>query len=102
MRSKKNYGYCLVLHGDDQGDIKDILPTRSGEQNLYDCLLSARFMPGSRLQGYSLLRTIGNLGFNVMTSLASLRMQWDIGSGLCCFSRAFIERGDLYKMPVMI
>ncbi len=92
-----NYDYCLVLHGDDQGDVKDIMPLlRAGQHRSYDCLLGARFMLGSRLRGYSWVRTAGNLVFNLLFSLASQRVQWDLGSGLCCFSRAFLQTG-LYK-----
>jgi glycosyltransferase involved in cell wall biosynthesis len=88
-----SYDYCLVLHGDDQGDIKDILPELDrGMHRHYDCLLSARFMPGSRLKGYSRFRTFGNWGFNILATLVSFRLQWDMGSGLCCFSRSFLER----------
>ena len=89
---QQGYDYCLVLHGDDQGNINDILPElETGQHKYYDCLLSARFMVGSSLQGYSLVRTLGNIVFNVLFSLATLRMQWDLGSGLCCFSKAFMQ-----------
>jgi len=91
---KNNYDHCLVLHGDDQGDINDILSELDrGEHLKYDCLLNSRFMPGSHLKGYSLIRTLGNLVFNLLFSLVTLRMQWDLGSGLCCYSKGFLQQG---------
>jgi glycosyltransferase involved in cell wall biosynthesis len=88
---QNNFDYCLVLHGDDQGNIQDILvELDKGEHRNYDCLLNSRFMPGSSRVGYSKIRTIGNWAFNLLFSLASRRIQWDLGSGLCCYSRKFL------------
>jgi glycosyltransferase involved in cell wall biosynthesis len=86
------YGYCAVLHGDDQGNIYDILPSLdSGEHKKFDCLLNSRFMPNSSRVGYSKLRIFGNLCFNFLFSIASKKVQWDLGSGLCCYSKKFLE-----------
>jgi len=91
---KNNYDYCLVLHGDDQGDIKDLFfELDQGNHRKYDCLLNSRFMEGSRRVGYSKIRTLGNLIFNLLFSLASGRRQYDLGSGLCSYSRKFITSG---------
>lgn len=90
------YDFCIVLHGDDQGDIRDILPLiSSGEHLRYDCLLNSRFMPGSKRFGYSSFRTVGNIVFNLLFSFATRRLQWDLGSGLCCYSKPFLESGIL-------
>ena len=89
-----NYNFCMVLHGDDQGDIRDILPQLdAGEHRIYDCLLNSRFMSGAQRIGYSKIRTLGNLVFNLFFSLASRRRQQDLGSGLCCYSSNFIASG---------
>jgi glycosyltransferase involved in cell wall biosynthesis len=91
---RNNYDYCLVLHGDDQGDIKDIMSELDqGSHHRYDCLLNSRFMRGSQRVGYSKTRTLGNLIFNLLFSLASGRRQSDLGSGLCCYSRKFLDSG---------
>lgn len=91
---RNNYDYCLVLHGDDQGDINDILPELDqGNHRAYDCLLNSRFMRGARRVGYSKIRTVGNLAFNLLFSLASGRRQYDLGSGLCCYSHKFLVSG---------
>jgi dolichol-phosphate mannosyltransferase len=85
------FDYCIVLHGDDQGDIADLAPLiRAGAHREVDCLLGARFMRGSRLVGYSKLRTFGNHVFNLIYSLAAGRRIHDLGSGL-----------NLYAVPAL-
>jgi glycosyltransferase involved in cell wall biosynthesis len=80
---ENNFDYVIVLHGDDQGSIEDLLPWIQRRRHLHvDCLLGARFMTGSKLQGYSLLRTLGNRLFNLLFSLATGRRLYDLGSGL--------------------
>ena len=67
-----NFDYLIVLHGDDQGDIRDVLPlVHSGRHRKYDCCLGSRFMPESRIKGYSTLRVVGNYGFNWLFSLVA-------------------------------
>lgn len=80
---ENGFDYCIVLHGDDQGSIRDLVPLlKAGEHRDVDCLLGARFMKGSRLRGYSLFRTFGNHVFNLIYSAASGRLIEDLGSGL--------------------
>ncbi|HYX34686.1 MAG TPA: glycosyltransferase family 2 protein [Oligoflexus sp.] len=77
------YDYCAVLHGDDQGNIHDLVAALdAGWHRTHDCLLGARFMRGSQLQGYSRLRTLGNRIFNWIFSAVSGRRLYDLGSGL--------------------
>ena len=81
------FDYCIVLHGDDQGSIVDLLPLILSRAHKHlDCLLGARFMRGSRLQGYSLLRTLGNRVFNLLYSLVSGYIIYDLGAGLNMYS----------------
>ena len=57
---KNKYDYLIVLHGDDQGNIKDILPyLKNKEYQKYDAFLGARFMEESKISGYSKLRIFG-------------------------------------------
>ena len=61
---KNNYDKIIVLHGDDQADINDILDLIKDNKYLeYDCLLGSRFMKNSTLINYSKLRILGNLLF---------------------------------------
>ncbi|WP_166486983.1 glycosyltransferase family 2 protein [Cupriavidus necator] len=80
---ERGFDYLVVLHGDDQADIRDLLPhLESGTFQQQDCFLGARFMNGSQLKGYSLLRTVGNRVYNKLFSLVALRNIHDLGSGL--------------------
>lgn len=77
------FDYVVVLHGDDQGSVSDLIPyLESGAHREVDCLLGARFTRGSRLTGYSLFRTLGNRAFNLLYSAVSGHWITDLGSGL--------------------
>lgn len=80
---ENNFDYVIVLHGDDQGNINDLMPLlQSGEYKKYDATLGARFMKGSKLIGYSKFRTVGNGIYNfIFSSLLGKRI-YDLGSGL--------------------
>jgi len=80
---ENGFDTLVVLHGDDQGDIHDLIPQlQAGAEQQVDCLLGARFMQGSQLKGYSWFRTTGNRVYNGFFSLATLRSVYDLGSGL--------------------
>ncbi|TVQ86537.1 MAG: glycosyltransferase family 2 protein [Deltaproteobacteria bacterium] len=87
----QGYRGVIVLHGDDQGRLSDILPAIE-QYSEAECILGARFMPASRLQGYSLHRIAANIVFNGIFSTLSRRVLWDLGSGLNVYRRAFVER----------
>lgn len=79
----QGFDYLIVLHGDDQADIRDLLPLLAqGSHRDVDCLLGARFMRDSRLKGYSWFRTFGNRVYNALFSVVTLRAVHDLGSGL--------------------
>jgi dolichol-phosphate mannosyltransferase len=95
------FDYCIVLHGDDQGSVADLVPhIRAGVHKICDCLLGARFMRGSALQGYSFFRTFGNRVFNTLYSLAAGRIIYDLGSGLNMYAvkalrgRRYLKHGN--------
>lgn len=80
---KNGFDYVIVLHGDDQGDVANILPyLRRKIYRKYDCLLGARFMRGSNLKGYSQFRTFGNYVYNILFSVGCGYRIYDLGSGL--------------------
>ncbi|MCG5260325.1 glycosyltransferase family 2 protein [Cupriavidus gilardii] len=80
---EQGFDYLIVLHGDDQADVHDVVPhLKAGLHESVDCLLGARFMQGSRLKGYSWLRTFGNRVYNVLFSIVAGRSIKDLGSGL--------------------
>ncbi len=77
------FDYVILLHGDDQGDISNILPyLKNGKYKKYDCFLGARFMRGSKLQGYSKFRTFGNNVYDILFSVVCGYKVYDLGSGL--------------------
>lgn len=80
---KNNFDYVIVLHGDDQGQIQDLLPLlKNKDYQKYDCCLGARFMKGSKLKGYSKLRIFGNYVFNFLFTIVLGKSIKDLGSGL--------------------
>lgn len=82
------YSHVMVLHGDDQANVMDILPALQKKlHKKYDACLGSRFSAGSRLQGYPALRIAGNRVFNTLFSWALHRRVEDLGSGLNIFSK---------------
>lgn len=95
---EQGFDYLVVLHGDDQADIRDLIPQlEAGAYQDVDCLLGARFMRGSQLKGYSWLRTFGNHVYNSLFSLVTLRTIHDLGSGLNIYRLAAYR--DFYYKP---
>ena len=95
-----NFDYVTVLHGDDQGDIHDLLPIlESGKYRDYDCCLGARFMHGSKLCGYSKFRTFGNIVYNIVFSVFSGKCVYDLGSGLNMYSTEMLKSRFYHKFP---
>jgi glycosyltransferase involved in cell wall biosynthesis len=92
----KGYQHVVVLHGDDQGDLHDLLPAlEEGMHLVHDCVLGGRFMQGSKLgAGYGWFRRFGNYVFLILFTLFCNRITWDMGSGLNLYSRKVIEAGD--------
>lgn len=99
--AKENgYDYVIVLHGDDQGDIHDILPVLKSESyKEKDCMLGARFMKGSKLIGYSKFRTFGNRVYNILFSIVVHKRIYDLGSGLNMYSTQMLENDFYHKFP---
>lgn len=91
---QNGFSHVIVLHGDDQADIRDFAgPIRDGLHRKHDSLLGARFMPGAKLQGYSLYRRIGNYGLNAICSVLLMRGIADQGSGLNMYSTKYLASG---------
>lgn len=90
----KQYTHLIVLHGDDQGSIEDLFLNLNYIQlDDIDCLLGSRFMTGSKLVGYSFIRTAANLIFNSIFSLISGQKLYDLGSGLNLYRLQIFEDG---------
>ena len=94
------FKFMVVLHGDDQGSITDIIPIiEQGEHNQYDCVLGARFHPQAKLVGYSAFRTFGNNVFNLLFSAVVQRRLYDLGAGLNIYNVATFPATLFNKFP---
>lgn len=97
---KHGFDYIIVLHGDDQGNINDIVPElKRGSYREYDCLLGARFKKDSKLIGYSKFRTFGNRVYNLLFSIVLHRRIYDLGSGLNMYSVKMLKNRFYHKFP---
>lgn len=97
---ENDFSHIVVLHGDDQGRLADIIThLENGEAEKFDCLLGARFQPGSKLKGYSKFRTFGNIVYNTLFSLVCGQMIYDLGSGLNCYAVRILKDEFFFKFP---
>jgi glycosyltransferase involved in cell wall biosynthesis len=97
---KNGFDYVIVLHGDDQGDIHDVITIlQTHIHHDYDCLLGSRFMKGSRTGGYSKFRVFGNLVFNLIFSIATLSIVRDLGSGLNVYKVSILRDKFFIRFP---
>lgn len=89
----EGFSHIIVLHGDDQGSISDLIPhLEQGAYREHDAFLGARFMPGSRLQGYSRFRTFGNRVYNLAFSAVAGKRLFDLGSGLNMYRTRCLQK----------
>ncbi len=90
----EGFTHLVVLHGDDQASLSDVLPLLTPQTlDGLDALLGARFARGARLEGYSRVRTAGNHVYNWLFSAVGRRRFQDLGSGLNVFRvGAFAEQ----------
>lgn len=97
---RQGFTHVVTLHGDDQGDIRDLEPVlRRGGHSQYDACMGARFTRGSRLKGYSVFRIFGNYAFNLVFSAAARRWVTDMGSGLNMLARRAFSDPALLRLP---
>ena len=94
------FDHVVILHGDDQGDIQDLLRhLRQAGGRDADALLGARFMPGSSVPGYSRFRTFGNHVFNLLFSLVCGKRLHDLGAGLNMYKVSSLKDGYYRRFP---
>ncbi len=94
------FDYVIVLHGDDQGNIHDLKTVLKKElYKEHDCMLGARFMNGSKLQGYSAFRTFGNIVYDMLFSIVVRKRIFDLGSGLNMYDVNMLKNRFYIKFP---
>jgi glycosyltransferase involved in cell wall biosynthesis len=97
---RKGFSHVVTLHGDDQGDLRDILPVLvEGTHRRFDACMGARFAKGSRLTNYSGFRILGNRAFNLVFSAASRRWVTDMGSGLNILAHKAYADEAILRLP---
>lgn len=97
---REGFDYLVVLHGDDQADIRDLFPLlKSGEAFKHDCFLGSRFAKGARLSGYSALREFGNRIYNLLFSIGCGHSIADLGSGLNLYRVKSLRLDAVNRMP---
>ena len=97
---QEGYDFVFVLHGDDQGHVKDFMPyIRDDSINDFDCLLGARFHPESKLKNYSIFRAFGNKVFNFLFSIVLKKKILDSGSGINIYKLSAFSELDFMKFP---
>lgn len=95
-----DFNYVIVLHGDDQGNIHDLIPIlENSTYKNYDCCLGARFKKESRLEGYSKFRTFGNIVYNLLFSIVVKKRIYDLGSGLNMYNVNMLKNRFYMKFP---
>lgn len=97
---ENHFDYVIVLHGDDQGSIKDIIPVLNNKiHHQYDACLGARFQGKSELRGYSAFRTFGNKVYNILFSMVCGKMIYDLGSGLNIYNVNILKNKFYFRFP---
>jgi glycosyltransferase involved in cell wall biosynthesis len=96
----KDFDYIILLHGDDQADIRDLLPLmKAGQFKNTDLLLGARFHPRSTLVGYSKFRIVGNIFLNILVSIIYRRKIWDSSAGLNMYHTSIFADNAYQNFP---
>lgn len=97
---ENDYDYVIVLHGDDQGSLGDFVPVLAEKYyRKHDCILGARFMRGSKLDGYSMFRTFGNVVYDFLFAAVVGSRVYDLGSGLNMYSVEMLRNRFYKKFP---
>lgn len=97
---ENSYDYVVVLHGDDQGSIRDIVPYIKDKSAFqYDAFLGSRFMKNSKITGYSFIRILGNHILNFLYTIVTRKRITDMGSGLNFYKTEFLKSKCYLSMP---
>lgn len=89
---ENGFDHVVVLHGDDQANIHDMLPVLSaGAHREHDCCMGARFAKGSKLVGYSRFRTFGNRVYDLLFAMALRKKVPELGSSLKIYKTELLK-----------
>lgn len=97
---QEKFDHVVILHGDDQGSLKDFQPLleKMNLQALDSFWMGARFHPHSKLKGYSIIRILGNIFYNALSTVLSTQTIYDLGgSGLNLFPVRLLKAHPFFK-----
>ena len=98
--NSSNYDYVSILHGDDQGDIDDLVKIfDDGKYINYDCILGSRFASKSKLINYPKFRIYANYLINLAASIVTFRFLTDLGSGINMFKVSYLKNKFYLDFP---
>lgn len=96
--TEQNFSACIILHGDDQGSLKDFETFLSLPADFDKFIFGSRFDSRSKLVNYSRFRTLGNLALNILASLVLKRKITDFGgAGLNYFPVTLLENHNFWQ-----
>jgi glycosyltransferase involved in cell wall biosynthesis len=94
------FTHIIVLHGDDQANIHDLIPAfKSGVVAANELVIGARFHKDSTLVGYSTFRILGNRALGAIFSLITWKKIDDLIAGLNVFKVSFFNDQLFLKFP---
>ena len=97
---EKKYDYVSILHGDDQGEIDDLLKILEGTKyHHFDCILASRFHKKSILLNYPKYKVFLNYMINFAASFVTFRFLTDLGSCLNMFKVSFLKNQFYLHLP---
>ena len=101
LYAKNNtFDYVVVLHGDDQAQIEDLLPIfRDLEVHNIDLGVGARFHSNSTLIGYSMFRKMGNRLLNLYCIICTGKKIDDLIAGLNIFRVSKLDMDEILTYP---
>ena len=97
---RHGYDYLVVLHGDDQGDARDLYPLMaSGDYRSYDCCLGVPLHEGQPDQRLQRAAHLWQLRLQLAVQPGGPHKITDLGSGLNLYKVAEPEKRLLPQVP---
>jgi dolichol-phosphate mannosyltransferase len=96
-----DFDYVAIFHGDGQGiaiDLRTMIEMASAAPSV-DAFLGSRFMPSSKLENYSYIRTLGNRVFNSLFSISLRAKVEDLGAGVNLYKVDSLKSLNPYSIP---
>ena len=93
-----NYENLIIHQGDDQGDPEDLLIALQEKENDTKLIMGSRFKNLNKIRGYSKIKIIFNLTFNIIASII-LKKIYELSSGQLIINRDLLKNKTYKKFP---